>query len=196
MRSTTGLAAATTLLLAVPLALGLEMLIGGVADLVIHAVVGVGCLLLAAAMFDFGLPRWVNLIGAAAAGAFGAIFLLQAVSQVTESDALSYVAFDVLGQEIEGVLPSVMLVWFAALLLAGSRGASRILGWAAMAIVVGVEATSIVGPLLGIEATSQKLLFLLPVAWLLVESVKRRPDEGISEPVSQVMGRPTSESVA
>ena len=196
MRSTTGLAAATTLLLAVPLALGLEVLIGGVAELALHAIVGAGCLLLAAAMFDFGLPRWVNLIGATAAGAFGAIFLLQAVSQVTGSDALSYVAFDVLGQEIEGVLPSVMLLWFAALLLAGSRGTSRILGWAAMAIVVGVEATSIAGPFVGIEIESQKLLFLLPVAWLLIESVKRRPDDGDSEPVSPVMGRPTSESVA
>jgi hypothetical protein len=64
-----------------------------------------------------------------------------------------------------------------------------------MAIVVGVEATSIVGPLLGIEATSQKLLFLLPVAWLLVESIKRRPDDGIREPATPVMSRPTSESV-
>lgn len=195
MRSTTGLAAAVVLLLAVPLAFGSQMLVDGSADLVIHLVVGAGSVLLAIAMFDFGLPRWVNWIGAAAAGAFGAIFLLQALSQLVQNEALTYVAFDVLGQDIENILPYVILTWFVALLLEGSRGKSRILGWAVMSIVVGVELVSIVGPLVGINVESQKLLFLLPFAWLLVESGKQRPD-GIGGPASALVGQPTKESLA
>lgn len=196
MRSTTGLAAAVVLLLAVPFALGSQMLVDGSAELVLHLVVGAGSVLLAIAMFDFGLPRWVNWIGAAAAGAFGSIFLLQALSQLVQIEALTYVAFDVLGQQIEKVLPYVILIWFVALLLEGSRGKSRILGWAVMSIVVGVELMSIVGPLVGIDVESQKLLFLLPFVWLLVESVKRRPDGDIGQPASPVAGQPQRESLA
>ena len=190
MRSTTGLAAAVVLLLAVPSALVSQMLADGSAELVLHLVVGVGSVLLAIAMFDFGLPRWVSWIGAAAAGAFGAIFLLQALSQVVQNEALTYVAFDVLGQQIEKILPYVILIWFVALLLDGSRGKSRILGWAVMSIVVGVELVSIIGPLVGINVESQKLLFLLPFVWLLVESGKRRPDGDIGQPTSPVTGQP------
>jgi hypothetical protein len=196
MRSTTGLASAVLLLLAVPLAIGSQMLVDGSAELVLHLVVGAGCVLLAIAMFDFGLPRWVNVIGAAAAGAFGSIFLLQALSQLVQNEALSYVAFDVLGQRIEKVLPYLILIWFVALLLEGSRGKSRILGWAVMSVVVGVEVMSIIGPLVGISIESQKLLFLLPFVWLLVESGKRLPDRDMGQPASPAVGQPPRESLA
>lgn len=195
MRSTTGLAAAVLLLLAVPLAFGSQILVDGSADLMIHLVVGAGCVLLAAAMFDFGLPRWVNRIGAAAAGAFGSIFLLQAFSQLVQIDALTYIAFDVLGQGVEKILPYVILIWFVALLLLGSRGKSRILGWSVMSIVVGVELVSIVGPLVGIHVESQKLLFLLPFAWLLIESGKRRPDVDTGQPAPSVVDQWSTGSV-
>jgi hypothetical protein len=196
MRSTTGLAAAVVLLLAVPLALGSQMLVDGSAELVLHLVVGAGCVLLAIAMFDFGLPRWVNVIGAAAAGAFGAIFLLQALSQLVPNEALHDVAFNVMGQGVEGALPYVMLIWFVALLLGVSHGRSRLLGWAVMSVVIAVEIASIVGPLIGINIESQKVLFLLPFVWLLVESGKRRPDGDIGEPSSPVADQPPRESLA
>jgi hypothetical protein len=166
------------------------MLVDGSAELVLHLVVGAGCVLLAFAMFDFGLPRLVNWIGAAAAGAFGAIFLLQALSQVVQNEALTYIAFDVLGQQIEKILPYVILIWFVALLLDGSRGKSRILGFAVLSIVIGVELVSIVGPLVGVSVESQKLLFLLPFVWMAVESGKRRPDGDLGQPASPVAGQP------
>ena len=196
MRSTIGFAAAVVLLLAVPIAFVSQLVVDGSAELVLHATVGTGCVLLAVAMFDFGLSKWVTWIGAAAAGAFGAIFLLQALSQVVTNDALTYVAFDVLGQEIEGVLPYVMLVWFVALLLEGSSGKSRILGWAVISIVVGVEVVAIVGPVIGIHVESQKLLFLLPILWLLVESGKRRISGGSDKLASQHIDRYAAESRA
>jgi hypothetical protein len=196
MRSPTGLAAAVILLLAVPLALGSQILVDGSAEFVLHLVVGTGCIALALAMFDFGLPRWVDLLGAAAAGAFGSIFLLQAISQLVQIEALTYVAYDILGQEIERVLPYVVLVWFVALLLWGSHGKSRILGGAVLAVVIGVEVVSFVGPLVGIDIESQKLLFLLPFIWLLAESIERRPDGDMDQAPATVIGQPPQESMA
>jgi hypothetical protein len=176
MRSVTGIAAAIVMLLAVPAAIGAEMIAPGSVEVVLHFAVGAGCVLLAAAMFDFGGPRWATVIGAAAAAAFGGIFLLQGTSQIVHNDALNTLAFDVLGQEIERLLPYVILAWFAVVLLAGSRGRSRILGWVVMSVVVGVEVLAVAGPIVGIHVDSQKLLFLLPFAWLLVESAKPAPD--------------------
>ena len=196
MRSRIGFAAAIVMLLAVPVAFASQLVADGSAELVIHLAVGTGCLLLAAAVFDFGLRRWVTWTGAGAAGAFGTIFLLQALSQVITNDGLAYLAFDVLGQEIERFLPYAILVWFVALLWEGSSGKSRILGSAVMAIVVGVELVSIVGPSVGLNIESQKLLFLLPFLWLLIESAKRRPGVDIGRSAPPLAAEPSRESVA
>ena len=85
------------------------MIADGSAELVLHLAVGTGCLLLAAAAFDFGLPRWAAWIGCLSAAAFGGIFVLQGVAQIVGNDALTTLAFDVLGQEIERFLPDVIL---------------------------------------------------------------------------------------
>jgi hypothetical protein len=175
MRSAIGVASAVVFLLALPAAIGSQIVSDGAAEFTIHVAVGVGSALLAFAVFDFGLPRWVTWIGAAAAGAFGSIFLLQAASQVVGNDAFKYLAFDVLGQGVERVLPYLILVWFGALLVWGSHGKSRILGLAVMTIVVCVELASVIGPLVGFNIESQKALFLLPFIWLLAEGAKRRP---------------------
>jgi hypothetical protein len=175
MRSTKGVAAAATFLLAVPLALAVQIASGsdGAAELVIHLAVGSASVLLALAVFDFTMPRWATWIGSTAAAAFGAIFLLQAASQLMPNEALRYIAYDVLGQEIEAVLPYVIAGWFVALLIWGSRGKTRILGAALMAPLVAVEVAAIVGPVVGLKIDSVQLLFLLPFPWLLAESVKR-----------------------
>jgi hypothetical protein len=172
MRSPTGVVSAITLLLAVPLALAAQTVSDGSAELVLHLAIGTGSVLLAIAMWDFPLGRLATAIGSAAAAAFGAIFMLQALSQLVPSDALAYVAFEVLGQQIERVLPYVIVGWFLALLLWGSAGKSRILGAATLAVVIAVEIASMAGSFVGLAGESQKILFLLPFVWLLVESLE------------------------
>jgi hypothetical protein len=196
MRSKIGFAAAIIMLLAVPVAFVSQFVVDGAAELVIHLAVGTGCVVLAVAMFDFGLARWVTWIGAAAAGAFGAIFLLQALSQVVPNEALAYAAFEVLGQEIERFLPYAIIAWFVALLWEGSSGKSRVFGAAVLALVIGVEVVSIVGPSVGLNVESQKLLFLLPFLWLAIESAKRRRDVDASQPAPPMAAERSRESLA
>ena len=109
---------------------------GSAATAVVHFLVGSAFVLLAAAMFDFGLNRWVTLLSATAAAMFGGTFLLQGVANLTEIAALDWLAFDVLGQQLERILPDVVYVWFAALLLTGSTGVSRLVGWVVVPLAV------------------------------------------------------------
>ena len=176
MRSATGVAAALVMLLAIPIAIASQMIADGSAEAVLHLAVGTGSLLLAAAAFDFGLPRWAAWVGAVSAAAFGSIFLLQGVAQVTGNPALTTLAFDVLGQEIERFLPDLILVWFVVLLAAGSGGWSRIVGFVTMTVVVVAEAAALGGGLVGADVPEFKVLFLLPFVWLLLESVERQAD--------------------
>lgn len=175
MRSPAGLTAAITMLLALPMAIVAAQVVSeSAADLVIHLAIGSSCVLLAIAAFDFGLPKWVAWLGAASAGAFGGIFLLQALSQIFPNEALRSVAYDVLGQEIEGVLPYVIQVWFIALFIGASQGKSRIVGAVTMSVVLGFEIAGLGGPVVGLDVPSLKVLFLLPFVWLLFESAKPR----------------------
>jgi hypothetical protein len=176
MRSATGVAAALVMLLAIPIALASQMIADGSAETVLHMAVGTGSILLAVAAFDFGLPRWAAWLGALSAAAFGSIFLLQGAAQITGNAALTSFAFDVLGQEIERFLPDLVLVWFVVLLAVGSRGWSRIVGFVTMTVVIVAEAAALGGGLVGADVPEFKVLFLLPFVWLLLESVKRRPD--------------------
>jgi hypothetical protein len=175
MRSRRGFAGAATILFSYPAALAVQQLIGSGGDTFIHLVMGTGFVIFATSVFDFGLHRWVNIIGAAAAGAFGAIFLMQGVSDLTHLEGLRYVAFDVLGHQVERLLPDVVYLWFVALLLGSSQGKSRILGGTVMLIVIGLEIATLVGHLLGAPMESVKVLILLPFVWLLFESAKRQP---------------------
>jgi hypothetical protein len=196
MRSKIGFAAAIIMLLAVPVAFVSQLVVDGSAELMIHLAVGTGCVVFAVAILDFGLARWATWIGAAAAGAFGAIFLLQALSQAVANEALATVAFDVLGQEIERFLPYAIVVWFVALLWQGSSGKSRVFGGAVMAVVIGVELVSLVGPSIGVNLESQKLLFLLPFVWLLIESAERRSAIDDTTPAPPRVAEHSRESVA
>jgi hypothetical protein len=176
MRSIRGLIGAATILLSYLAAIAVDLLFGNGGDTVIHFVMGTGFLIFATSVFDFGLPRWINIIGATAAAAFGVIFLLQGVSDLTHLEGLRYVAFDVLGHQLERLLPDVVYLWFIALLLRSSQGKSRILGWVVMLIVVGLEIASLVSLLLDAPMTRVALVSLfLPFVWLLFESAKRQP---------------------
>jgi len=174
MRSTLGLAAAVTGLLTYPVAMAAGMLIGeDAATSVVHFALGSAFVLLAAAMFDFGLNRWVTWLGAAAAAVFGGTFLLQGVADMTHLAFLDWLAFDILGQQLERVLPDVVYIWFAALLLTGSTGISRLVGWAIVPLLFGLELAIVVGAQIGITVPFTILTVFLPFAWLLIESVKR-----------------------
>ena len=183
MLSPKGFAAAVVLLATVPVAITVEIVFGGGAEPIIHFGIGAGALLLALSMFDFPVPRWITWIGAAAAALFGATFVLQGIADSIDNESLYHFAFQVLGQQFERVLPDIILAWFVALLIVGSGGRSRILGWILIPIVVVAEAIVYVGPLVGIEPPFVKVSLLLPFVWLLVESAKvshAQPNEAVA----------------
>jgi len=177
MRSPRGLLAAIVFLLALPVAVLSEILFGSGDGTAIHLALGAGSLLLAFAVFDFKLPRWMNWIGCVSAGALAVIFLLQAVALLIPNDSLTYLAYEVLGERLEGLLPDLVILWFVAMLLMDSQGKTRILGFVAMSIAVGSEVYKYTLVYLGtsIEAQPEVLraLMLLPFVWLLFESAKK-----------------------
>jgi hypothetical protein len=177
MRSLRGLLAAIVFLLAVPVAVLCQILFGSGAGTAIHLALGAGSVLLSFAVFDFKLPGWINWIGCVSAAALGAIFLLQGVALLIDSDSLTYLAYQMLGQWPEGLFPALLILWFVAMLVFDSQGKTRILGFGAMTIVVGFEVYTHTLAYLGtpIEEQSQilRLLMFLPFVWLLFESTKK-----------------------
>jgi hypothetical protein len=177
MRSPRDFLASIVFLLAVPVAFLCQILFGSGSGVAVHLALGAGSVLLSFAVFDFKLPRWINWIGCVSAAALAAIFLLQAVSLLIPSDSLYDLAYQVLGQWPEGLLPDLVILWFVAMLLIDSQGKSRILGLVAMSIAVCLEVYSHVLTYLGTSLTAEagtlKLLLLLPFVWLLFESTKK-----------------------
>ena len=174
IRSPLGLLAALALLVGVPIAFGWQILVGSGAGTMIHFALAAGSILLAFAVFDFELPRWINWIGCAAGLALGTIFLLQAVALLIPNDSLNYFAYEVLGQWPEGWLPDVVILWFVGMLVFDSQGKSRILGIVAVSIAVCSELYSHTLRFLGTSPTATlKLLLLLLFVWLLIESTKK-----------------------
>ena len=183
MRSPRGLLGSLVLLLALPIAVLTQILLGGGSAVAIHLALAVGCVLVSFSAFDFGTPRWLAWIGCVSAGAFAAIFLLQAASTLIGNESFSYFTNDVLGFWPEKLLLSFITFWFVGELLTASRGRTRILGFVAIAIVVCVEAYVYFGLLvLGtnpfLETAIVKLPYLLPFVWLIFESGQRRARTG------------------
>ena len=179
MRSPRGVLGSLVLLLALPIAVLTQVLVGSGSAIAIHVALAAGCLLVSLSAFDFGAPRWLAWVGCVSAGAFAAIFLVQAVSTVIGIESFSYFANEVLGFWPEKLLLSSITVWLIGVLLTASRGRTRILGLVAMATVVCVEAYVYFGLFyLGtnpfLETPVVKLPYLLPFVWLLFESGKRR----------------------
>jgi hypothetical protein len=130
MRSMWAVAAAVTVLLSLPLAVASQALGENTAQVVVHVVLGIGMLLFVRAIFDFGLPRWINAIGALSAALFAVVFLLQAASSLVPQNAALYdLAFGLLGNWPELVLVLGIDSWFVALLLLGTAGRTRYVGW-------------------------------------------------------------------
>jgi hypothetical protein len=177
VRSRRGVLAAIVCLLAVPVALLFQLIVGSGAEIVLHLVGGVGCLLAAFAAFDFEPPRWLPWVGCLSIGAFGATFLLQGISQLVNIDWLTYLAFQILGQQIETWSVDVFLVWCSATVLLMSHGKVKLFGTIVMALAIGAEIYSYVVRYFGSGTVSPllKLGLLLPFMWLLLESSKKIP---------------------
>jgi hypothetical protein len=174
IRSPLGLLAALTFLLGIPISFGWQILFGSGAGTMIHFVLAAGTLLLALAVFDFELPRWMNWIGCVAGLALGSIFLLQAVTLLIPNETLNYFAYEVLGQWPEGWLPDVVILWLVAMLVLDSQGKSRIFGIVAVSIAVCSEIYSHILRFGGTSPTEiLRLLMLLLFVWLLLESTKK-----------------------
>jgi hypothetical protein len=170
-RSPRGFVGSIVLVSALPIAVLTQVLLGSGSSLAMHVMLAVGCSLVALSAFDFGTPRWIAWVGRAAAGAFAAIFLLQAASELMRNDAFSHFALRVLGNWPERMLTTLFIIWLVGVLLSASRGKTRILGFVVMAIVVGVDAYNYVLLYLD-EPPGLTAVYLLPFVWLLLESRK------------------------
>jgi hypothetical protein len=179
VRSRRGVLAASVCLLAVPVALLFQFIVGSGAEVVLHLVGGVGCLLTAFAVFDFEPPGWLPWVGCLSIGAFGITFLLQGISQLLHIDWLTYLAFQILGQQFETWSVDVFLVWCSATVLLMSHGKVKLFGICVMALAVGAEIYSYgvryFGSGAGGVSPLLKLVLLLPFLWLLLESSKKIP---------------------
>jgi hypothetical protein len=178
LTSPRGYAAAAIFLLALPIAALFQLVIGGGAEAALHFMLALGAALLAVALGDFRAPRFAAWLGRVSLGALGAIFLLQGVALVSDNAALSHVAFQVLGQSLEGWLVAGFLFWCSVLLLVDSRGKTRLFGVVAIGLTVSTRILDFVytmrGASMGATWPGLKLLYLVPFVWLLLESRKRR----------------------
>jgi len=181
MRSPRGFLAALFFLLAIPIAVLCQMLFGIEVETILHLALAAGFALMAFAVFDFKITRWITWIGCASTSALAVIFLLQGMSGLTQNDSLTHLAFQVLGQRLEKWLGDLLIFWFVAMLLIDSQGKTRTLGFVAMSIVVCLEiysySLSFLGASLDIAAPSLKVLYLLPFVWFLFESKKKSSRE-------------------
>jgi hypothetical protein len=177
MRSPRGFLGSIVLVLALPVAVLIQVLLGSGSSLTMHVALMVGCTLVALSAFDFETPRWIAWMGRVAAGAFAAIFLLQAASELMRNDSFRHFALQVLGNWPERVLTTLFIFWLVAVLLTASRGKTRILGVVAMAVVVAVNAYNYFLLYLD-EPPALTAVYLLPFVWLLLESRKSQPTKG------------------
>jgi hypothetical protein len=181
MRSPRGFLGAILILLALPIAVLIQVLFGSGSETTVHFVLAAGSALVAFSAFDFETPRWIAWIGCVSASALAAIFLAQGVGQLVGNDSLNHFLYQVLGSWPEGALITLLVLWLVAILLSASQGKTRILGLVALAIVVGLEVFRYVLLYLGtnllLETPALKLLSLLPLVWLLLETRKRRLGE-------------------
>jgi hypothetical protein len=173
MRSLRGFLAAIVFLSLLPIAVLYQMFFDNGVEIITHLVLALGSVLISFAVFDFKVTSWITWTGCVATSALAAIFLLQGVSLLIQNEALTYLVFQVLGQQLETWLVDVLILWFVALLLMDSQDKTRILGFVALSIIGCFEVYKYSLSYFGAApAESLKLLFLLPLVWFLFESKK------------------------
>lgn len=178
MVSPRGFAGAVVFLAALPVAALCDAL-AGAGEVGIHLTFALGAALMALAIFDFRTPRWIGWMGCAASVFLAVTFLLQGGSMWANDDALIHFAYQILGQRLEAWAGDLFLLWCLAVLLVHSRGWTKIVGAAAMALAIGMRGyaywLSFHGRSLGTEAPLLQALALLPFLWLVLEA--GRPKE-------------------
>jgi len=178
MRSARGLVASIVSLLAFPLTLLCQMLLGNGGGVVIDGALAVGSALMSFAVFDFKTPKWATWIASISTGLLAAIFLLQGASDLTRDPSLTHLAYQMMGQRLEGWLVHLFMAWCVVVLVFDSHGRARVLGIVAMTIVASVNAYAYAlayhGTSLDARAPILKVLWLMPFVWLLFESRKDR----------------------
>jgi hypothetical protein len=109
-------------------ALLFQFIVGSGAEIVLHLVLAVGFILTGFTVFDFEPPRWLRWVGCLSIGASGITFVLQGISQLMHNDWLTYLAFQILGQQFETWSVEVFLVWCSATVLLMSDGKVKLFG--------------------------------------------------------------------
>jgi hypothetical protein len=175
-RSWPGVLGAVTVLLALPLAVLSEVLLGPAASgTVVHLALGLGVALVAVSTSQLGLPRWLARVGGTTATALSAVFLLQGLTDLTQSGSLSGLAYGILGQWPEKALGDLLLAWFIAVNALVGRGKTRLLGWLVLSVVSTYElARSLPGVTVDADMPGLRALLLLPFVWFISEAAKRR----------------------
>jgi len=177
MKSPRGFAATILFLSALPLALLCQSLVGRGGETAIHFSFALGSGLLSSAISDFRTPIWATWMGRLSIGLLAIIFALQGISELTRNDLLTRVAFQGLGQNLEGWLLTGFLLWCMMTILFDGHGMIRPLGLIAVSLAAAVRAYASVLQLIGesLEATAPvlKLLYLMPFVWLLAESRRK-----------------------
>jgi hypothetical protein len=178
MRSRRGLFASLAFLLALPLTALYYMAFGTGVEAVIHGALALGSALMSFAVFDFKTPRWATWIGSASTGALATVFFLQGLSEVTHDEALTYLAYQVVGQRLEGWLVDLFMAWCVVVLAVDRQVRRRTLGIVAMATVACVKAYCLGlayhGTSLDTMVPILKILWLMPFVWILFESTTRK----------------------
>jgi hypothetical protein len=183
MRSPRGVAAALILLSGMLLALIAAVGFGNGAENIIHLSLAATFLLLAFAVFDFRLPRWINWAACATTGALAAIFLLQGASDLTQSASLRHLAYHVLGQRVEKVLGYAFLCWCVAMLFRDSTGKRQAFGVVVLVAIFSMEIYTAVTVYGGAETLGVLKLFYPPLfIWLLLEGKQHRHPCAIAPP--------------
>jgi hypothetical protein len=119
------------------------------------------------------VPALVNQVTFAATALLGVIFLLQAIAAAVGSDPLHDLAYDVLGQWLEGLLTLTFIAWCFVMLLCDSQGKTHLLGLAVVPLLLVYATVSFVTKFFGDGPPDVfKLLFLPAMVWLLLESRK------------------------
>jgi hypothetical protein len=175
VQSARGASASIVLLFALPLGIASQLFFDA-PSAVLHIAFAVGFALLASAIPDFAIPRWINRIVCVAAAALAAVFLLQGISEVLHSEALTQIAYGVLGQRLEAWLGNAFLLWCVALVFFASEGRARLLGVAVVSLAWCLRGYSYALSYLGVLPDAQpqgtKILYLLLFVWILVECCK------------------------
>lgn len=176
MRSRNAIAGGIAVLTALPLAIVSALVLGGGDQVVVHAFLGLGMILLFLATTDFRVPGAITWLGRAGMVGLGSIFLLQGLADAVQWPPLLAIAYgDPTLQLIEKVSAYPILLWFVGLLFSDSMGKTRIFGGVVLGSIIVSELYSLWLTLNGGSPDIMLRALYLPLfVWLALEGAKPR----------------------